>query len=241
MKIVLQVLLIIFLGDINVLLAEIPAGQEEKIGHEYIESSEYPKFSVMGQYGFNKFGKILGHEGMSGKAKGDFGGGLLFDVPLNKYFAAGAGISVSMRNAKKGDPIISRFSFLARPKISFFNKLTLFARFGLGLDVMLLQPLVQLSEVNDDVRQRVGETFGSGVRIALASPGINAGATIGIEYFPISRIGFSVEWGIRADLFHIRKSELLERYGIVDPIIPPNYFNYFVYDMPLMATIHIIL
>lgn len=235
--------------------ANIGAFEDVRIGEEIIKPISYPKFSLMGQYNWIRQGSILGKD-ITTPLFSTFGGGLALDVGLYKYMNAGVIISTNAGKVlKDSEPVYSRLTVFARPLFTFFDRLNLFSRLGGGLSVLSgtligFGPLPGNLQVvgSASVRRKLDQSFDkSAVSHSLFNPGIHGVATIGIEYFPFSRFGVALEWGIWADFIFIGESAFFNqlneegaRHG--QPLKPrAQPFRYFSYDLPLTLTLSFIL
>lgn len=210
------------------------------IGKERIISPEYPKFLLNTTFNTMRYGGIT--NGPRGMLSHTYGMSFGFDVQVYKYFHAGATLGILTNFTNKVEPIHYRFNMFARPVITFFDCLTLFTRLGGGLGIILDSPVETLKKSLPDTG--IGQKYHSKYYGDI-SPGVHGLATIGIEYFPFSRLGLSLEWGILAEYLHISKSEQqrkkLEK--LTDSAInddAPSSFGYFAYEFPISLNLNII-
>lgn len=239
MKTVFSALAIVFLTHFGVSAAE-----DVGIGQEQIKSIRFPKISVSADYNLNRYGKFLGESEISSKIEGAWGFGLAFDVGLLKYLNAGAGFSTTIGNVMKHkEPIQTRLTLFAKPIIPINERMTIFGRFGGGLSVMFLNPHMHFATVADaSVKRNLKATYGD-QDYGLINPGGNALATVGIEFFPFSRMGLALEWGIQADIYYISKTKFIEQVLGKETVTKnaPNAIKYLAFEMPLTLTLHFIL
>lgn len=225
------------------------ASKFEQIGEEVIIPSEYPKFSLFGKYNSFRHGSIRGQD-IQTDLSSFFGGGAYIDVPLYDNFSAGAILNFDINaNAKEFDSIVARFSMFARPKISFFDCLTIFSRLGFGPSVFIGLPHdIIMEHASTDVVNRMQGTYNARINQAALkyspiNPGVHGLATIGLEYFPTSRLGLSLEWGIWADYIFVSESKIVG--GYIERNLHedrhPDPYNYLVYEMPFILSLNIIL
>lgn len=217
--------------------------QDGEIGRETITPIEFPKFSVAGEYATLRNARFLGEDNISSSLEGNFGTVVSFDVGLAKYFNAGAGFSGSIGNVMEKESAFLRFFMFAKPVFPIYERVSIFARLSAGASVMIFSPLRLFEEKAEPrVRQQIKRVYDA-QQYTEMSPGLNGGATVGVEFFPFSRFGFAFEWGIRTDFIYLRKSNLLDRLLKQDSENPnaPNSIKYLGIDMPLTLTLHIIL
>lgn len=176
-------------------LTEPPA---DRIGEEFITPIAYPKYNFYGAYSGLRWG-LMDHKIYS-PLRNTFPAGVGFDVGLYKYFNAGAMLSIALGDVSKTQLPYGRLSLFGRPQITFFDRLSIFSKIGGGLSFFLGRPDAYLSSINDQLAGIKDYFF----ETKDINAGLNGIATIGIEYFPFSRVGLSVEWGIWADYFLVR-------------------------------------
>lgn len=239
MKAVFKVLAIIFFAHFGW-----PATEEVGIGQEYIKSIRYPKISPSFDYSFLRSARFLGERDISTRIDNTWGAGLAFDVGLLKYLNAGAGFSLTTGNGSKPyQPYQTRFTVFAKPLIPINERLTFFGRFGGGLSVLVQSPLLHFQMIGaDSFKHKLEETYGD-QDYAFFSPGGNILATVGVEYFPFSRFGLALEWGLRADLYYVPQTKLLENFmgKKTAKKNAPSSIKYLSFDLPLILTLHVIL
>lgn len=212
------------------------ADNEIAIGSEYILPLKYPKASITGDFVFNQ--EFLGFADPALRSRGNltnkFGVGAAFETGLYKYLNAGGGISASIPHARN-EPFHMRAMIFAKPLIPIGERVSVYARIGGGLawasKGSLLFELKQdesFSESYDRVYkdQEYHEEHFGGVGVA----------TVGAEWFFLSRLGIAVEFGIRTSIFRHTIN-----WWFVDekPRVPgtPSGINYMVYEFPLSVTI----
>lgn len=237
MKSLFRVIILLF-------IAASAASEEIAIGQEHIKPNRFPKISFAGEYNVFRHGKFLGESDIATDIDPAFGAAVFFDVNLLKYLNAGAGFSSTIGNLRKDrEPVHLRFSLFAKPIFAINDRITIFSRIGGGLSIMGSSPLYHFKRIGSGaLKRQLGEIYGS-QGYALASPGINGMATIGVEYFPFSRFGFAFEWGIRTDLYYSGRSNLIG--DIIEQDLSdakaPSSIKYFGFEMPLALTVHVIL
>lgn len=223
-------------------LSEQPA---DRIGEEFITPIAYPKYNFYGAYSGLRWGMI--DQKIHSPLRSTFPAGVGFDVGLYKYFNAGAILSFSTGDLSKTQLFYGRLALFARPQITFFDRLSLFTRLGGGLGFFLGRPDAYFASINKQL-PGIEDYFFS---IKDINAGLNGMATIGVEYFPFSRVGFSVEWGIWADYFLVRhvprnkprREDSREREEGESEFIRDIGKNYgfLSYELPIMITLSIIL
>lgn len=212
--------------------------QDYGIGKEYIAPLHYPKFSITGEYEVNRKFHGFADPSLRMDLERRFDGTLSMEAGLFKYFNAGANFGGSIQSFKK--PVHLRLGLFAKPILPLGERFAFFARLqaGISVDLAFYPAAMEFysSFDNDGNFTRVYK----GQRYAgLPFSGFGS-ATAGIEFFPFSRLGFALEWGIRATLLHTRRYMPL----VSDPPIvkgAPDSFNFMTYELPVMATLHIII
>lgn len=215
------------------------------IGEEVIKPIEYPKVIFMGSFSNLRYAQVSATT--SSKVDTNFGGGFGIDVGLYKYLNAGALFTFHLGNTKTPvhSPIFTRLTLFARPQITFFDRLNIFTRIGGGPSVLIGPPINNLKHSAHIKVQRELEAEYAYPDYSFFSPGLHGAATVGVEYFPWNRCGFALEWGIFADYFFVRRSELLsDMIGGKDQFDAlykgKESFGYFTYQMPLLLSINVI-
>lgn len=218
----------------------------DPIGEEVILPSEYPKVSFVGKFNTGRSGSIKGKD-FKIPLGSSFGGGMLIDVGLYQYFSAGVMLSMDYAtHATHGfESFTPSLDFFARPKISFFDCLTFYSRLSAGASVLFGMPNIFLKRYgSEDVKSMMNAEYTS-FHYALVHPGMNASATIGVEYFPTSRIGLSLEAGLSSSYYYVTKSEMMEKIydaqaGMyIEQQTNPFWLNTF--EIPVMLNINVIL
>ncbi len=218
--------------------------QEPDIGEEYIEPLKYPKLSLSGEYGILR--KFRGFsEGLSGAIPTEWGGAIGIDVGLYRYFNAGVIFSTNLplNNEETGEPFFMRFTLFAKPYIPIGERFSFFSRIGGGISYSAMSMLGHLYIVADDkLKTNLQKTYYT-QDYSLLSPGANAMASLGMEFFPFSRIGFALEWAFRMEYYYSSRGSFLAKYLGINKVVreAPNSFQYLKFDMPIFLTLHVIL
>jgi hypothetical protein len=178
---------------------------EVAIGKERIEPLKYPKFSLTYEYDFFRKMRTLGDDASTSDLRNQQGIALSFEASLYKYLNAGAAFTVNIPSILK-DPVHLRLALFAKPFIPLGERFDLFARLGFGLGGML-----------------AGLAAGAAVHSA---------GSVGIEYFPWSRLGLALEYGLRAEL--IRLTAITDKEN-------SNAKWLAIYETPVAMTLHLIL
>lgn len=218
--------------------------QAEDIGEEYIQPLKYPKLSLMGEYGiwrnYQGFSKEL-----HAPLPNEWGGGIGIDVGLYRYMNAGVLFSNNFASDIKTDrsPFYIRVALFAKPFIPIGNRFSIFSRIGGGFSVAVSNMLEHLYRTgSNEVVERLHRVYKNQDYAELA-PGANAMVSLGIEAFPFTRFGLSLEWVVRAEYFYCSRGsavkELMEE-SKSDPLAP-NTFHYLKFDAPIFLNFHIIL
>ncbi len=225
------------------LLSKIAFSTDVPLGTERIKPIEYPKYTLTGYYNSFRYGGITGEE--MGRLNPTYGLKLSFDVGLYRYLNAGAGLSIT-GTMDSDNPAHYRLSFFMRPKVAFFeDRLAIFTRIGGGPTVMFNNsPIENLKKsLPPSAAQVVAQKYNCPYYSDI-NPGVHGLATIGIEYFPISRLGLTLEWGILADYLHVSKSESLKRKiekerGPINDTAPYS-FGYLDLEAPITLSLNLI-
>ncbi len=218
----------------------------EPIGEEVILSSEYPKVLFFGKVNSGRRVGIAGKD-LSIPFSPSVGGGMLIDVGLFEYFSAGAMFfgDYSSHPVHGFESFSTTLDFFARPKISFFDCLTLYSRLGIGASVLMGIPAILFKNNATGNASSIIATEFSSPHYGFAHPGVNASASIGVEYFPIPRIGLSFEAGISSTYYHVTKSDIMREvardlggHSLEDGAKP---FWLSSLEIPIMLSLNIIL
>lgn len=214
------------------------AERDVEIGEEYIVPLRFPKFSLSGEYVYGRKFHGFADDSLRTDLRSRYETALSFEAGLVKFFNAGALFSISMSEISKSEPMALRMGLFGKPLIPLGNRVAIFGRLSVGVavDIAFNPAIFYYATAN---RAAFDNVYHSQRYDGWPFGGFGS-ATIGLEAFPFSRFGLSVEWGIRASLFHSLKNALLFN---PPPNIPgaPDSFNFMYYEMPIMATLHIIL
>lgn len=239
----MKILIFLITSFIHLNLA---ADQAFSLGEEYIEPLKYPKFSLIGDTGLVRNFVSFQDKKLNTKLANNWGAGLGVDVGLYKYFNAGFMFTsnIPLETSKTIEPILFRFTLVAKPYVPIGDRFGLFARLGGGFGVSIFNELDHLRKTsNTEYLGKIKDIYYNQA-YSLFAPSMNAMATIGLEVFPFSRFGISAEWGIRGEFVFASKGNAAQNALAGskqdDPRAPKN-FHYLVYDMPLMLNLHIIL
>lgn len=181
------------------------ADAEEAIGKERIKPLDYPKVSFSFEYDALRKMQTFGEKGSTSDLGEQHGYWLSFEASLYKYMNAGAAFSLNLPIVPT-DPTNSRLTLFAKPFIPLHERFAVFARVGGGIGGMFAGLLAGAT----------GHALGS----------------VGVEYFPFSRLGIAVEYGLRTEL--IRAKSIMDRSGS-DPIM------LLFYETPVALSMLIIL
>ena len=212
--------------------------QDVGIGEEYIEPIHFPKFSLTGEYEINRKFHGFADAALRSDIERRFDGTLSFEAGLVKYFNAGGLFGIGINSFSK--PIHFRLGLFAKPYIPLGDRFALFARLAAGIAVDLaFSPSAKEYYGSFDANGNFGRVFKGQSYLGLPFGGFGA-ATLGLEVFPFSRVGFAFEWGIRATLLHNRKNMLFLS-KVEEKSGAPDSFNFMLYELPLMLTLHLII
>lgn len=217
---------------------------EVGIGQEYVTPLSYPKFSLSADHSIARYYRGFADPSLHYKLNNRYGGALSFEAGLLKYLNAGGLITFSLSDLKdKGEPIDLRMGLFAKPIIPLGNRFALFGRTAIGLTLPFpanYSPINYLVKTSDDFKAAKKSIFKDQQYQGFAYGGFGS-AAVGIEFFPISRLGLALEWGIRADIIHIGRKRPVGNEIPEAKDGAPQSFNYMMYEMPLMLTLHAIL
>ncbi|HXW53258.1 MAG TPA: hypothetical protein VEL47_04040 [Myxococcota bacterium] len=210
------------------------------IGDEYIAPLRYPRALIGADYMINRRFHGFADSALRTPLKNQFSGSLAFEAGLVKYFNAGAFFAGNVSNMIKAEPLFMRMGVFAKPYIGLGERVSIFSRCAAGLawgafgnyaaHLLGLYP-----EMKDEVdRVYKGQAYSSGPY------GFFGQASIGIEYFPFSRVGLALEFGVRASLYRASRNILLQE-KVEDVPGAPSAFNFMVYELPAGLTLQIIL
>lgn len=223
--------------------------EDAGIGEEYIEPLRYPKFSLSVDYGVLR--KFHGFENSRLRANlpNNMAATLSFEAGLYRYLNAGALLSLNFPIKKQDtEPTHLRFALFAKPYFSITEQVSIFGRFGGGLSLSFSDYLLAYRKSSRSEFREFGQELLRTYSTQMYAPvpfGANLMASIGVEVFPLERVGLALEWGFRGDFLYARKSNwIAELTGnkLEEKILnAPSSLKYLVYEMPLMLTVHIIL
>lgn len=217
---------------------------EVGIGQEYVTPLSYPKFSLGADHSISRHFRSFADSSLRIKLPNRFGAALSFEAGLVKYLNAGALVTFSFSQVReKSEPIDLRLGLFIKPLLPLGERFALFGRAALGTTLPFpgnLSPINFLGEVSDDFKTSYLSIY-KGQRYQGSAYGGFGSAALGVEFFPISRLGLALEWGIRSDFITMsRKHPLIS--GVPEAKEgAPQSFNYMMYEMPLMLTLHAIL
>lgn len=209
----------------------------QRIGEEYIQPLKYPKFGISGDYAVSRHYVGFAHEGLRAPLNDRLSFSLLFEAGLVKYFNAGALFSMSYPSM--GKPITMNLGLFGKPYISLGERFAIFSRLSTGIatDLAFMPSAHEFyneSFPQDAVRAIYHDQSYTGMPF-----GGFGTATLGLEFFPLSRFGISVEGGIKASIFHGPVSiPFISNSTIVADA--PGY-NYSYYEFPLTVNVLFIL
>ena len=221
--------------------------EQVAIGEEYIQPLRYPKFAAAFEYGMMRKYHGLEDSRLRADLPNNFGVSLITEAAPYKYLNAGGLFSLNLPRSFEHEfqPIHMRLALFAKPYIPLGDRISIFGRFGGGLTVSMLNYL-RWSPLMDreNFPKLISEIYG--IQEYSNFPwGANLMTTIGLEAFLLERVGLAVEWGFRADYIYASKGSMLERFinqqGQKPTGREPNARTYFIYEMPLMFNLEIIL
>jgi hypothetical protein len=216
---------------------------ETDIGEEYITPLTYPKFSITGDYSLKRFYRGFADNSLHYSLENRFGVALSFEVATLKYMTAGALFTVSFSKKSKKEPTDLRLGLFLKPYMPLGDRFSFFGRLVGGLTLTLASKgmiVDYLSNTTMSFKDNYDIVFKGQKYMGTPFGGFGA-ATVGIDFFPLSRLGLAFEWGIRADAMHMGKNNVYENEKPEIILGAPSSFNYMMYEMPLSLTLHVIL
>jgi hypothetical protein len=218
----------------------------EPVGEDTYNPHKSYNFSIFGKYNSFRHGSI-GSDIQSPLYR-SFGGGMAFDVGFHKYMSAGAMLSfdTAKNEAFSLESTSNRLSAFFRPKITFWDSLTLFSRLSAGPSLMFAWPHRSIAmQGSPSMQEKIKEEFPA-YDYNPAHFGVHSMAAIGLEYSPFSRLSFSLEWGIMAEYIFVSRSKFIRDLQVEslgraenDKSSPESY-RYFGYEMPLTLSVNMI-
>lgn len=205
------------------------------LGEETVKPLLYPKFTISGDYAGDARVKSLQNSNIQKKAKGMFDAGIGIEVGVSKYLNAGFDLTFRHGVLSGGNfsslgfriPFFVKFYFLITDRISIFMKGHAGPALTLSMDSLDI-----LRDGEDN--RAVAETYRGG-RYAAISYGLTTLASAGIDIYPWSRIGFSLQWGIRYDIYRANRSQSEKMHEA------PSSVNFSMMDFPATLTVLLVL
>lgn len=234
------------------LLVHLTASSESDLGKETIEPLRFPKFTISGEYAVLR--KMRAFNGSDFKRSPNNAVGLDLHAEAGLLKNLNAGFSLSFT---KSDPFllgtnIFRMGLFLKPYLPIGNYISVFSRLGLGPSASIgteASAYKLLIGMGGDGAPPEGlkeffHSYGTTTYWPFAA-GFNGSATLGIEVFFSSRVALFAETGIRADMLWAKKAKASAYTKFDDKPASgnpsPNWFHYVIYDMPIIAGVHVIL
>jgi hypothetical protein len=221
------------------LLCSIANAFQEGLKEESLKPLKFPKFSVFMDYGLKRKFKAFADPSLKIALRNRLDIGLSFEAGLLKYLNAGALFFGSLSKVNQNEPIDISFGLFAKPQLSIGDRIGIFGRFSAGFTTVL--PVIPALAYYRDLDETIDFSKSYKDQSYDGWPfGGFGSASIGMEFFPFSRIGLALECGIRAIILRSNKSVP----GLRPPpnvAGAPNSFNYMTYEIPFALTIHAIL
>lgn len=225
------------------------------LGTETIQPLKFPKFMLGGNFTLQKNIMSMQNKDIQKKQKTKFAYDIGIEVGLLKYLNAGYNFSLQTPSFSKmynNDPMHARLTFSLKPYWALTDRIGLYLKGSMGPSVMFALAgfsNVLVDETDVPIKTAWGETYGN-QPYKWGAVGISGGAFVGINFFPISRVGISAEWGARSDILFVGAdnsrdilSEMMNRKDFVEPpnFQPPGHMRFLVYDFPVALSLNIIL
>lgn len=230
-----------------VLGAQLAWATDLGIGKEYITPLSYPKFSLGSSYSTTRYFHNFLDPKLRFNIEEMFSLHISFEAGLLPYFNAGAITSMGIPNTDKNIPMDVSLGLFAKPYFPLGDRLAIFSRIALGIAVVPMGNNDRLlANSSRDFMANYMNTYKGQEYMGWPLGGF-ASATLGIDYFPFSRLGLSLEYGIKAHIYRQgkenavfnKKSDRQDR--AAEPIGAPSSFTYMIYDAPLSLMLHIII
>lgn len=139
------------------------------------------------------------------------------------------------------EPLHLRLSLFGKPYFALNNRFAVFGRLGMGISSAMTPLGMKFyleQKSSDQTLMALNRVYKQGSYSAFAAGG-NVIASLGVEYFPFSRVGIAFEAGIRAEIFRASRTQnLLTRK--TDTKAPLSFW-YMTYEYPISLMLHIIL
>lgn len=211
---------------------------DDVIGEERIKPLNFPKFSFSADYALSRKFHGLANKTYKLNLPNRFSGSLSFEANLYRYMNAGAMISMSFSELKKGEPLDYRLGLFAKPFFPFAENFALIGRVmgGLAAAIAIYPAFAYFRHFNPKGFDAIyrnqnynGWPFG-----AFMS------ASVGLEVFFFSRLGLTVEGGVRASIF--RNHQNIPFTDSKTRVVggAPSAFNFLIYEWPIFATLQVI-
>lgn len=205
------------------------------LGEEKIEPLQYPKFTLSGDYAGDLRLKSLQNRAIKARAKGKFDAGLGIEVGVVKYLNAGFDFTYR-QGALEGQlsPLGLRFPLFLKPYFPITSRFSIFLKTQLGPALMFVFPSQEKLFINNENKAPLQALYRTG-EYGPMSYGLTTSAAAGIDVFPFPRIGISLQWGVRYDIY---RANIANRRLASDS---PSGINLSAMDFPVTATLQLIL
>lgn len=240
-----------FLVGFFVLLSFSSKGEEIILGEEIVKPIPFYKMS----FGYDvDLGKTLSGFNNSGITwqfpRQYINGQISFETGLYKYLSAGAtfefchNYSSPSMNISSGSDLF-KLSVFVKPLYSFNDRIAIYAKFRGGISGGAGNDLFPATELALGNRLKYAKAY-SGGDYHVQPFGFTLASSVGIDFFPWSRLGFFAEWGIKTDYIFFTKKR--DRPGVLGDGSrnsalskdSPSFQSYMIYNFPVTLGIHVI-
>lgn len=205
------------------------------LGEEKIEPLWYPKFTLSGDYAGDLRLKNLQNKNIKARVRGKFDAGLGIEVGIVKYLNAGFDFTYR-QGALKGQssPLGLRFPLFLKPYFPITDRFSIFLKTQIGPALTFVFPSQEGLFMNNENMAALMELYKNG-QYGPMSYGLTTSAAAGIDVFFWSRIGISLQWGVRYDIY---RANIANREHASDS---PSGLSFSAMDFPITATLQLIL
>jgi hypothetical protein len=217
--------------------------QELPVGEETVKPLKYPKTFFGFDYGMKRKFHGFNDQSLRLELPESYKGNLGLEVGLYKYLNAGSIISFDVHRENELLPINLSLSFYAKPQIPLGERFAIFSRLSGGLSLDLIGMANYLAK--SSIGTKFASIYGGSSFYSLLPYGVTGYASLGLEYFFLSRVGVSIEGGIRTVIIRAEKSDkILNAFGDdqakAQYVKAPKNFDYMTYDFPITVNLSFI-
>jgi hypothetical protein len=232
----LRLIVLTFFG----LVSSAAMGESFGVGDSYIASFNYPKFSVGSDISVLRHYVGFADKSLRMRLPNRFDGDISFEAGILKYMNLGAIFSGSLSDIKNHEPIDYRMGLFVKPFFSLHQRVAFFSRLTGGLVVSLcINGPASLYYAKEDDQENLKAIYQDQDYKNFPVGGFLS-AAIGVEVFLLSRLGLTIESGVRASFFHTgKKMPFMDPPKYIAGV--PDSFNFMTYEVPVSVILHVIL